>query len=111
MAQEALRAAALLASRGIEAGVLEVTQLAPLPISGLLAATTGNDALLFVDESRSAGSPACHMMARVLVARPGARAALLCTLDAPSPFAPVLVDAIVPGPQAIADAVLSLVDR
>jgi pyruvate/2-oxoglutarate/acetoin dehydrogenase E1 component len=111
MAQEALRATALLAAEGIEAGVLEVAQLAPLPVAALLAATASHDALLFVDESRAAGSPASHMLARVAAARQGVRAGLLCTLDAPSPFAPELVDMLVPDAGAIADAVRALLAR
>jgi pyruvate/2-oxoglutarate/acetoin dehydrogenase E1 component len=111
MAQEALRAAALLAAEGIEAGVLEVAQLAPLPVAALLAASAGHDALLFVDESRAAGSPASHMLARVAAARPAARAGLLCTLDAPSPFAPELVDMLVPDARGIANAVRALLAR
>ena len=111
MAQEALRAASLLASEGIEAAVLEVAQLAPLPVAALLAASAGHRTMLFVDESRSAGSPASHMMARVLGARPGARASLLCSLDAPSPFAPELVDMLVPDARAIAAAVRALLAR
>jgi pyruvate dehydrogenase E1 component beta subunit len=111
MAQEALRAAALLTAEGIEAGVLEVVQLAPLPVAALRAATAGHDALLFVDESRAAGSPASHMLARVVAERPGARAALLCTLDAPTPFAPELVDMLVPDARAIANAVRALLAR
>jgi pyruvate dehydrogenase E1 component beta subunit len=111
MAQESLRAASLLHADGIEAGVLEISQLAPLPGAALLAASAGHDALLFVDESRSAGSPASHMMARVLEARPDARAALLCSLDAPSPFAPALVDVVVPDAGAIAQAVRTLLAR
>jgi pyruvate dehydrogenase E1 component beta subunit len=111
MAQEALRAAALLAAEGIDAGVLEVAQLAPLPVAALLTATAGHDALLFVDESRAAGSPASHMLARVAAARRGARAALLCTLDAPTPFAPALVDMLVPNARAIANAVRALLAR
>jgi pyruvate/2-oxoglutarate/acetoin dehydrogenase E1 component len=111
MAQESLGAAALLAAEGIEAGVLEVAQLAPLPVAALLAATAGHDALVFADESRAAGSPASHMLARIVAARPGARAGLLCTLDAPSPFAPELVDVLVPDARAIANAVRALLGR
>ena len=48
------------------------------------------------------------MLARALEAAPGTRARLLCTLDAPAPFAPALVDEIVPGAAAIAAAVRDL---
>jgi acetoin:2,6-dichlorophenolindophenol oxidoreductase subunit beta len=108
MAQEALRAAALLQAEGVEAAVLEVAQLAPLPLAALLEAAAEHDRLLFVDESRAAGSPASHMMSRVLAAAPRARARLCCSLDAPTPFAPELVDGIVPTAPVIADAVREL---
>jgi pyruvate/2-oxoglutarate/acetoin dehydrogenase E1 component len=108
MAQEALRAAASLRNEGVEAAVLEVAQLAPLPVAALLEAGRSHERLLFVDESRAAGSPASHMMSRVLEELPGVRARLCCTLDAPAPFAPELVDRIVPTASAIADAVREL---
>jgi pyruvate/2-oxoglutarate/acetoin dehydrogenase E1 component len=111
MAQHALSAATLLADSGISVGVLNVAQVAPLPAAELLAATEGHDVLLFVDESRAAGSPASHMMARVLQARQTVYARLACTLDAPMPFAPHLVDELVPGPDRIAAEVLTLVGR
>ncbi len=111
MVQRALLAAEMLAADGIAAAVLDVAQLAPLPLAALLAATEGHDAVLFVDESRAAGSPASHMMARVLQARQQLSARLLCTLDAPAPFAPHLVDRIVPDPQRIAAEVQVLLDR
>ena len=108
MVQESLRAAEQLRADGVDAAVLEVAQLAPLPVEALLAATAAHDRLLFVDESRAAASPASHMLSRVVSARPQVRAGLCCTLDAPAPFAPTLVDAIVPTPTAIADAVRTL---
>jgi pyruvate/2-oxoglutarate/acetoin dehydrogenase E1 component len=108
MVQQAVLAAGLLADEGIAAAVLDVAQLAPLPHAELLAATERHDAVLFVDESRAAGSPATHMLARVVQARPRVTARLLCTLDAPAPFAPALVDAIVPGPEQIAAEVRAL---
>jgi pyruvate/2-oxoglutarate/acetoin dehydrogenase E1 component len=111
MVQHALVAATLLAADGIAAAVLDVAQLAPLPVAELIAATEGHEALLFVDESRAAGSPATHMLSRVLQARPRVAARLLCTLDAPSPFAPHLVDEILPDPQRIASEVRALLDH
>ena len=111
MVQQALLAAGLLATDGIAAAVLDVAQLAPLPYAELVAATEQHDAVLFVDESRAAGSPASHMMARVVQARPRVAARLLCTLDAPAPFAPALVDQIVPGPAQIAAGVRALLGR
>lgn len=111
MVQHALEAAELLAAEGIAAGVLEVATLAPLAVPELLAALERHDVLLFVDESRAAGSPASHMMARVLTARPRVAAALLCTREAPAPFAGHLLDEVVPGPERIAAELRELLAR
>jgi pyruvate dehydrogenase E1 component beta subunit len=102
MLQHALAAAELVAPEGIDAAVLDVATLSPLPAAELIAASAGHEALLFVDESRAAGSPASHMMARLLEARPQARARLLCSRDAPPAFATHLLDQVVPGPVRIA---------
>jgi pyruvate/2-oxoglutarate/acetoin dehydrogenase E1 component len=100
--QHALAAAELLAAAGIGVAVLDVPTLNPLPAEALIAATQDHRALLFVDESRAAASPASHMLARVLEARPLTRARLVCTLDAPAPFATHLLDEIAPTPVRIA---------
>jgi pyruvate/2-oxoglutarate/acetoin dehydrogenase E1 component len=102
MLQHCLAAASVLAEDGIEVAVLEVATLAPLAVEELLEATAAHERVLFVDESRAAGSPASHMLARVAQARPQTRTALLCTLDAPAPFATHLLDAILPTPARIA---------
>ena len=73
LVQEALAAAEELAGDGVAAAVLEVAQIAPLPVAALLAATAQHTRLVFADESRAAGSPASHMLARAL-GRPPARA-------------------------------------
>ena len=100
--QLALAAAELLGAEGVGVGVLDVPTLNPLPVAALISATADHRALLFVDESRAAASPASHMLARVLEARPLARARLVCTLDAPAPFATHLLDQITPTPARIA---------
>jgi pyruvate dehydrogenase E1 component beta subunit len=100
--RHALAAAELLAADGVRVAVLDVPTLNPLPVAALTAASAEHRALLFVDESRAAGSPASHMLARVLEARPLARARLVCTLDAPAPFATHLLDQIAPTPERIA---------
>jgi pyruvate dehydrogenase E1 component beta subunit len=100
--RHALAAAELLAADGVGVAVLDVPTLNPLPVAALIAASAEHRALLFVDESRAAGSPASHMLARVLEARPLARARLVCTLDAPAPFATHLLDQIAPTPERIA---------
>jgi pyruvate dehydrogenase E1 component beta subunit len=106
--QHALAAAEALASARTEVSVLDVPTLNPLPVEALIAATGDHRALLFVDESRAGASPASHMLARVLQARPLTRARLLCTLDAPAPFATHLLDEIAPTPERIAAEVRML---
>ncbi len=111
MLQHALSATELLAAEGIAAAVLDVPTLNPLALADLIAATEGHRFLLFVDESRAAGSPASHMLARVLAARPGKTAALVCSLDAPAPFSTRLLDEVVPGPERIASELRKLLQR
>jgi pyruvate/2-oxoglutarate/acetoin dehydrogenase E1 component len=110
MTQHALAAAAELAATGIEVAVLNVPLLSPLPARGLIEATAGHDSILFVDESRAAGSPASHMLSVVAESHPRLATRLLCTAPVPSPFAPHLVDAVVPGPAQIAAAVHALLE-
>ncbi|HEY7965582.1 MAG TPA: transketolase C-terminal domain-containing protein [Solirubrobacteraceae bacterium] len=111
MLQRCLEAAQALSADGIEVAVLEVATLAPLAVDELLDATARHERLVFVDESRAAGSPASHMLARVAEARPGTRCRLLCTLDAPAPFATHLLDELVPTSARIAAETRALITR
>jgi pyruvate dehydrogenase E1 component beta subunit len=108
MTQHALSAATQLAADGINVAVLNVPLLAPLAESRLVEATNAHEAILFLDESRAAGSPASHMLSVVAQSRPRLAARLLCTEGVPSPFAPQLVDEVVPGPAQIAAAIREL---
>jgi pyruvate dehydrogenase E1 component beta subunit len=108
MLQRSLVAAAALGREGAEVAVLDVPVLNPLPLAAVLAQVERFERVLFVDESRAAGSPASHMMARVLDAGLSCRAKLVCSLDAPAPFAPHLVDEVVATEQRIADALREL---
>jgi pyruvate/2-oxoglutarate/acetoin dehydrogenase E1 component len=109
MLQHCLAAAQLLAEDGLEVAVLEVATLAPLAVEELINATAGHERLVFVDESRAAGSPASHMLAQVAQARPQTHTRLVCTLDAPAPFATHLLDEILPTPARIAAATRALI--
>jgi pyruvate dehydrogenase E1 component beta subunit len=108
MLQHSLAAAEILAADGTEVAVLDVPTLNPLPVAELLDATAGHRLIAFVDESRAAGSPASHMLARVVEARPGTRTRLICTLDAPPAFATTLLDRILAGPERIAGELRAL---
>jgi pyruvate/2-oxoglutarate/acetoin dehydrogenase E1 component len=111
MLQHSLAAAEILAAEGARVAVLDVPTLNPLPVAELLDATAGQRLIAFVDESRTAGSPATHMLSRVAQARPGTRTRLICTLDAPPAFATELLDRILPGPDRIADGVRVLLEE
>ena len=96
MAQRALLAAEAVQAQGISAAVLSVPLLHPMPIEAILAVTEGYDRIVFVDESRAAGSPMSLVMARLLEHGSRARSRLVCTRDAPAPFAAHLLDEVVP---------------
>jgi 2-oxoisovalerate dehydrogenase E1 component len=102
MVQRALAAAEALAREGHEVGVLSVPCLNPLDVESLREATAGAPAVLFLDESRAPGSPASHMLARVVEAGFRGAVALECSRDAPAPYASHLLDEIVPTETRIA---------
>jgi pyruvate dehydrogenase E1 component beta subunit len=111
MVQRALNAAAELVASGIEVSVLEVPLLSPLPEEDILAAVAGHRHVLLVDESRLPGSPATHLLAAIAREEPDVSTRLVCSLDAPAPFATHLLDEIVPTAARIAEAVRELVSR
>lgn len=108
MVQRALAAAASLEASGIGASVLNLRTLAPLPIADVLGAVRNHPATLFVDEARGPGSTASYLMARVLEEAPSTVARLVCSHEAPSPFAEALLDEIVPTTERIASVAASL---
>lgn len=108
MVQRALGAAEALAGAGLEVGVLSVPCLSPLDVESLREATAAAPALLFLDESRAPGSPASHMLARVVQDGFSGRVALECSGDAPAPHASHLLDEVVPTVSRIAQAVREL---
>jgi len=108
MLQHALEAATALEADGVSATVVGVPCLSPMPVDATLDAIAGHASVLFVDESRAAGSPASHLAAGLLERGTGVRARLLCTADAHPPFAPHLLDAIVPTVERIAGAAREL---
>jgi pyruvate/2-oxoglutarate/acetoin dehydrogenase E1 component len=109
MLQRGLAAAVTLEREGIRVAVLDVPCLHPLPVEELLDVAARYGRVVFVDESRGPGSPASYMMARVLEDGLRCRAALVCSAGAPAPFAPRLLDEVVPTEERIARAVRRLV--
>jgi pyruvate dehydrogenase E1 component beta subunit len=96
MVQRALAAAESLDALGIRTSVLNLRTLAPLPVDDVLRAVPEHRVTLFVDEARGPGSTAGYLMARVLEQAPTTVARLVCSRDAPSPFAEELLDEVVP---------------
>jgi pyruvate dehydrogenase E1 component beta subunit len=111
MTQRSLVAAELLAERQIEAAVLNLRTIAPLPVDDVLRTVAEHPAVVFVDEAHGPGSTASFLMARVLEATPRTQARLVCMLDAPAPFAEHLLDVLVPTADRIATEAADLVGR
>ena len=108
MTQRSLAAADLLHSEGIDAGVLDVPVIAPAPIREVIAACRDWPAVAFVEESRAAGSLSSLLMASLLQQRPEVSVRLVCSADAPAPYALHLLDEIVPTTARIATEVRGL---
>lgn len=109
MTQRSLEAARALSEDGFGIGVLNLPVVAPAPVERVIEAARNVDAVMFVEESRGAGSPGSFLMASLAQRRPGLRMSLLCSAPAPAPFAPHLLDRIVPTTPRIADAVRELI--
>ena len=104
MAHRALEAAHHLAGAGIDAGVLNLRTLVPMPMSDVLEFARGLRFVVIVDESRRAGSPASYLASTIAESLPDTRIALVCTLDAPFPFARAQRDFLLPTAEKIARA-------
>jgi pyruvate/2-oxoglutarate/acetoin dehydrogenase E1 component len=110
MLQRSLAVAEQGVGRGASIAVLDVPVINPLPLAEVLAEISRFERVLFVDESRGPGSPVSHIMAAVLDAGLSCRCRLLCTADAPAPFAPTLLDEVVPTEQRIAAVLEELLE-
>jgi pyruvate/2-oxoglutarate/acetoin dehydrogenase E1 component len=108
MAQRALHAAEAVEAQGISTAVLSVPLLHPMPVEAILTVAERYERILFVDESRAAGSPMSLVMARLLEHGSRARCRLVCSRDAPAPFAAHLLDEVVPTEARIAAALADL---
>jgi pyruvate dehydrogenase E1 component beta subunit len=107
MAQRSLMAARSLAEE-LSVAVLSVPLLHPMPVGVVLEAAAGHDRIVFVDESRAAGSPMTLLMARMLERGMGGRVTLVCSRDAPPPFALHLLDEVVPTVERITEAIRTM---
>ncbi|SHJ97729.1 2-oxoisovalerate dehydrogenase E1 component [Pseudonocardia thermophila] len=77
----ALRAAATLAAEGIEARVLDLRWLAPLPVEDLLAAAEATGRVLVVDETRRSGGVSEGVLAELVDAGFTGRVARVTSVD------------------------------
>ena len=105
MTQRALAAVDELGPEGETVSVLNLATLTPLPLDLVAELAAKHAAVVFVEESRLAGSPASALMAGLLERGVGTPTRLVCTADAPAPFATDLLDAVVPTTARIAAAV------
>lgn len=110
MSTRAMAAAVELARDGIRASVLNVPLIAPAPVDEVLGVAARHRVIVFVDESRAPGAAATLLMAALLERGCSARVALVCTAPVPSPFAPHLLDEVVPTPSRIATKVRDLIE-
>lgn len=108
MVHRALEAAERLAGLGLDASVLNLRTIVPLPVDDVRETVANHPAALFVDESRLAGSPTATLVAELAQARVTTPIGLACTRAAPSPFTPSLVDALVPTVELIVEEAMRL---
>jgi pyruvate dehydrogenase E1 component beta subunit len=103
-----LQAAELLARDGIDAEVVDVLSLSPLDEETILESDEGTGRLVVVDEANPRCGFAADIVAQVSQDAFGdlkAAPKMVTPPHTPVPFSPVLEDAYVPTPEAIAEAI------
>jgi len=105
--RDALAAAELLASEGIDAEVLDLRALRPLDVPAVVDSVARTNRLLAVEEGPQTGGWAAGLVGAVAAAALDQLddAAIVATDPTPIPFSPPLEDAFLPGPERIAAAV------
>ncbi len=114
MLQVAEKAAAELAERGVEAEIVDVRTIAPLDLPTILASVERTGRLVVVDEDTPRCSVASDIVALVsgrAFDRLTAAPRMVTAPHTPVPFAPVLEDAYIPGPDDVVRAVLATVGQ
>jgi pyruvate/2-oxoglutarate/acetoin dehydrogenase E1 component len=109
MTQRALAAAEMLEGEGRSVAVLNVPVVAPPPLEDIIEAARQHHAVAFVEECRAAGSPASFLIGSFRERRQDLSIALICSADAPAPFALELLDEVVPTVPRIAEETRRLV--
>ena len=111
---KALMAAEQLASRGIDAEVLDLRTLRPLDDATILASVRKTRRAVLVDEAWRTGSLAAEICARIVEGAfydLDAPVARVCTAELPIPYAKHLEDAALPQPDKIVEAAVAVVGR
>jgi pyruvate dehydrogenase E1 component beta subunit len=108
MSQRSLEAADSLADgESLSLTVANLVTLSPSPWAEVAELAERHPFTVFVDEARGPGSPASYVMSRVAEQLPGERLRLLCASETFYPFAPALLDEVVPTVGRIRDTVLA----
>lgn len=106
-----LEAAAQLASRGIQAEVVDLRVLRPLDMETVLSSVTKTHRAVVVDEAWRTGSFAAEVVSQIVehafdeLDFPVAR---VCSAEVPMPYAKHLEDAALPQAQKVTDTVLGM---
>jgi acetoin:2,6-dichlorophenolindophenol oxidoreductase subunit beta len=104
---DALEAAELLASDGIQAEVVDLRTLRPIDLDTVLESVARTNRVLAVEEGPATGGWGSGLLGQV--AEHGLHdiddAWLLATAETPIPYSPTLEDAFIPGSDAIASSV------
>jgi pyruvate/2-oxoglutarate/acetoin dehydrogenase E1 component len=109
---KAMQAADVLASRGVDAEVVDLRTLRPLDDETIIASVSKTRRAVVIDEGWKSGSLAAEVSARIAeqafydLDAPIAR---VCTAEVPIPYAKHLEDAALPQPAAVVDAVQAMV--
>lgn len=111
MTERAQEAARMLEREGLEVAILNLPVVAPLPVAAVLEAAAEHRVVVFVEESRAAGSLSACLMAALLDRRREVVTTLICTAPVPAPFALGLLDDVVPTDARIATGVRQLATR
>jgi len=109
---KSLDAAALLASEGIEAEVLDLRTLRPLDSATLLESVTRTHRAVVVDEGWRSGSLSAEISARIMEGafyELDAPVARVCSAEVPMPYARHLEEAALPQVARIAEAARAVV--
>jgi len=106
MAARAVAAADELASRGVEADVIDLRTLAPMDADAVLESVTRTRSLVVVQEGPLAGGWAATLLARVVTAGPDLAGPpiVVASQDAPVPYATGLEAAWLPSVERIVEA-------